>query len=135
MSVYSVGLVSAPYHAAVQRMEEMTTERLEASPSSMLTSVIKVQGVFEIPLQVQTLLERDDIDAVITLGAIEEGETGHGVALSNAVFPALLGLSLRFNKPVGLGIIGPLATPEQIESRAEKTAKEATSAVLDSLGC
>ena len=116
-------------------MEKMTTERLEASPSSTLSSVIKVQGVFEIPLQVQTMLNRNDIDAVIALGAIEEGETGHGVALANAVFPALLDLSLKFNKPVGLGIIGPLATPNQIEARAEKTAKEATSAVLESLGC
>jgi 6,7-dimethyl-8-ribityllumazine synthase len=70
------------------------------------------------------------VDGVITLGAIERGETGHGVALANAVFPALVALGLEFEKPVALGIIGPNATREQIESRAERVAAEAVKAVI-----
>jgi Riboflavin synthase beta-chain len=36
---------------------------------------VMVSGSFEIPLAVSKLLKREDIDAVVTLGAIIQGET------------------------------------------------------------
>ena len=42
---------------------------------------------------------------------------------------ALTALSLEFDKPVALGVIGPEATLEQINARVESTAHEALKAI------
>ena len=42
-----------------------------------ITQIVKVPGVFDMGLPVKKLLERKDIDCVIALGAVIEGETEH----------------------------------------------------------
>src|SRR5437867_604148 len=46
-----------------------------------VTSVVRVPGVFEIPLAVERLLERADVDAAVAIGAVIKGETLHDEAL------------------------------------------------------
>jgi 6,7-dimethyl-8-ribityllumazine synthase len=102
---------------------------VQEATSQLDVVVVEVAGSFELPLAAKLQLKQG-VDAVIALGAIERGETGHGEMLATAVFPALMNLGLEFEKPVALGIIGPNATREQIESRAEPVANEAVQAVL-----
>ena len=87
-----------------------------------LVSVVRVPGVFEIPLAVQRLLERSDVDAAVAIGAVIKGETLHDEALMAAVPRALLEVELRAGKPVGLGITGPGMTDEQAAARVDKGA-------------
>lgn len=128
-----IGIVISPYHPPVARMTPVVIQALEAAWGNVTTEIVEAAGCFEIPLEAQRLLQSGRCDAIITLGAIEVGETGHGEQLANAVFPAILNLALRFERPVALGIIGPRATPAQIEARAEKVAQEAANAVIKSL--
>ena len=71
----------------------------------------------------------DKYDAAICLGIIEKGQTLHGAAMGNAVIKSVIDLQLDFNKPIGLGIIGPGAEPEHIPPRIEKHARAAVDAV------
>ena len=87
-----------------------------------VTSVVRVPGTFEIPLAVQRLLERGDVDAAVAIGAVIKGETLHDEALMGAVPKALLDVELRTGKPVGLGITGPGMTDEQAIARVDKGA-------------
>lgn len=93
-------------------------------------TVVKVPGSFEIPLAVAKLLEKEDVDGVVTLGAIITGETKHDEVIGHQVARALLDLSIRYSKPVGLGIIGPGATRAQAEERIEEYAVRAVEAVV-----
>lgn len=129
MKRFQLGIVAAPYHPAVRRMMAVAEAAVRAADGAELATVVEVAGSFEIPLAVKRLLKRG-LDGVVTLGAIERGETGHGRELAAAVFPALMALGLEFERPVGLGVIGPNATREQIESRAEPVAADAVKAVL-----
>lgn len=128
-----IGIVVSPYHPPVARMTPIVIQALTTALGPLTTEVVEAAGCFEIPLEAQRLLQTGRCDAVVTLGAIEVGETGHGEHLAAAVFPAILGLALRFERPVALGIIGPRATPAQIEARAEKVAQEAAAAIIQSL--
>lgn len=128
-----IAIVAAPYHRAVREMIDIVKTRVGGSSETKLTAHQDVAGSFEIPLQVKRFLKRRSVAGVVVLGAIELGETGHGEAIANAVFPALTSLSLEFEKPVTLGIIGPKATPEQIQARARKVAEEAIEALLGQL--
>jgi len=87
-----------------------------------VTSVVRVPGTFEIPLAVQRLLERPDVDGAVAIGAVIKGETLHDEALMAVVPRALLDVGLRAGKPVGLGITGPGMTDEQALARVEKGA-------------
>ena len=70
-------------------------------------------GSYEMPLIADVLLGREDVDALVVLGYIERGETLHGEVMGNVVHAALVQLQLKHRKPMGLGVIGPGATPEQ----------------------
>jgi 6,7-dimethyl-8-ribityllumazine synthase len=94
-----------------------------------VTSVVRVPGTFEIPLAIQRLFERPDVDAAVAIGAVIKGETGHDEALMAAVPPALLGVGLRAGKPIGLGITGPGMTDEQSLARVDKGAEAVDSAL------
>jgi len=45
----------------------------------------KVPGVFDMPLVIDTLLQKNDIDAVVTLGAIIKGQTKHDELIASVV--------------------------------------------------
>ena len=49
--------------------------------------------------------------------------------MGNAVIQSIVNLQLEYNKPIGLGIIGPGAEPHHIEPRLEPHARAAVKAV------
>jgi len=97
--------------------------------------VISVPGSFEIPLVLDAVLQRDDVDAAAVLGYIEKGQTLHGEVMGHVVYKAVMDLELTYGKPVGLGIIGPGATLEQAETRNVSYGEAAVAAAVRSLAC
>lgn len=94
-----------------------------------ITQVVKVPGVFDMALAIKKLLARKDIDGVITIGAVIEGETEHDDLVIQHAARKIADLALEFNKPVGLGISGPGMTRLQAEDRIER-GKAAVEAVV-----
>ena len=74
------------------------------------------------PLAVKLLFDRADIDAVVTLGAVIEGETDHDQVVMNQAARKLTDLSVEYGKPLGLGISGPGETRLQAQDRIENAA-------------
>ncbi|MGC8975884.1 MAG: 6,7-dimethyl-8-ribityllumazine synthase [Thermoprotei archaeon] len=96
--------------------------------------VVKVPGSFEIPLAVKELLKKNDVDAVVTLGAIIQGETKHDEVVAQQSSRKILDLSIEYGKPVTLGIIGPGATRMQALERVEDYARRAVEAAVKMCG-
>ena len=94
-----------------------------------IEEVVWVPGAMEVPLALNRLLARDDIDGAACLGIIEKGQTQHGLAMGQAVIKSIIDLQLAWDKPVGLGIIGPGAEPEHIGPRMEPHARAAIAAI------
>lgn len=76
-----------------------------------------VPGSFELTLGAQWVAERPDIDAVICLGCVIQGDTRHFDFICNAVAHGLTDVGLKFNKPVIFGVLTP-NTLEQALDRA-----------------
>ena len=87
-----------------------------------LGPVVKTPGVFDIPLAAKALLARSDVDAVVALGAVIEGETGHDEVVMQQAARKLADLAVDSGKPVGLGISGPGETRLQAQDRIENAA-------------
>ncbi len=64
-----------------------------------------VPGSYELPLGAQMLIEYAEVDAVICLGAIIQGETRHFEFISQAVSGSLSQLSLEYSTPVIFGVL------------------------------
>lgn len=124
-----VAIVAAEFNReVVDRMVERALARAR-DRGLRVTSVLRVPGSFEIPLAVQRVLERADVDGAVALGAVIKGETLHDEVIVNAVAKALQDVVLRTGKPVGLGITGPGMTDEQALTRID-AADRAVDAVL-----
>ena len=124
-----IAIVCGSFHQSeVQRMLEWASN--EASKNGLtVEEVVWVPGAMEVPLALDRLLSRDDIEGAACLGIIEKGQTQHGLAMGQAVIKSIVELQIIHEKPVGLGIIGPGAEPEHIEPRLEPHARAAISAV------
>ena len=94
-----------------------------------ICKVVKVPGVFDMGLAVKKLLERKDVDCVVTLGAVIEGETEHDDVVIQHATRKIADLAIEYNKPVGLGISGPGMTRLQAQERIDR-AKAAVEAVV-----
>ena len=95
-----------------------------------IVRVVRVPGAYELPLLADRLLALGDCDILVVLGYIERGETLHGEVMGHVVHAALLELSLKYQTPIGLGIIGPGATLEQAAARKHGYGRAALAAAL-----
>ncbi|CAG5071941.1 6,7-dimethyl-8-ribityllumazine synthase [Dyadobacter sp. CECT 9623] len=76
-----------------------------------------VPGSFELTLGSQWFAQREDIDAVIALGVVIQGETKHNDYINHSVSQGITNLSLKTNKPVIFGVLTP-NTMQQAVDRA-----------------
>lgn len=76
-----------------------------------------VPGSFELPLGAKWLLEFTDVDAVICIGCIIQGETRHFDFIAQAVADGIMKVGLKFAKPVIFSVL-TCNTMEQAEDRA-----------------
>ena len=91
--------------------------------------IIKVPGVFEIPVTISKNIKKHD--AFIALGCVIKGETPHFDFISRASTDAIMKLSVDNKKPIGNGIITCL-NKKQAKARGKK-GKEAARAVISIL--
>jgi 6,7-dimethyl-8-ribityllumazine synthase len=96
---------------------------------AQVTHIIRVPGVYDLPLAAKRLLERSDVDAVAALGCVIEGETDHDDLVIQHAARKLIDLSLDADKPVGLGITGPGMSRMQAMARIDR-AKDAVEAAV-----
>lgn len=123
-------VVSETYWETVtSRMLDLACKTAQENGATVIR-VIKVPGSFDIPLAVKKLLKDKNIEGVVTLGAVVKGDTNHDEVIMHVVAPALVQLSLEFEKPVVLGINGPGMTLNQAMDRVSRAA-QVTKACID----
>ena len=94
-------VVASRYNSEfVDGLVSATREELAAIAPGSAVEVHRVPGSFEIPLGVQAVGERGNVDAIFAFGLLWQGETSHADLIATAVTNALLDLSLRLKVPV-----------------------------------
>ncbi len=74
--------------------------------------------------------KKKEVDAVVTLGAIIKGQTKHDEVIANSTAKSLTELSLKYQKPVSLGISGPGMQERHAYARIRPVAERAVEAVV-----
>jgi 6,7-dimethyl-8-ribityllumazine synthase len=128
-----IGAVVSEFNYDItQMMLELAKEHAKFLDSE-ITDIIAVPGVFDMPLAIKKLLDDDEIDAVVTLGAVIEGSTSHDEIVVQHASRKIADLALEYNKPVALGITGPGMTRLEAHQRVDY-AKRAVEAAVKMTG-
>ena len=88
--------------------------------------IIRVPGVFEIPVTISKNLKK--FDAFLALGCVIKGQTPHFDFISQASTNAIMDISVSQRKPVSNGIITCL-NMKQAKARKNKGAEAANAAI------
>ncbi len=129
MDKINLGIVVSEYNYDITMMMLERAKEHAQFLGANVKYVVKAPGTFDIPLLVRKLLEKKDVDAVVTLGAVIEGETEHDEIVMQNAARKIEDLSVEFGKPVTLGISGPGESRLQAEARIEK-ARDAVEAAV-----
>ena len=126
----NIGIVVSEFN------EEITSRMLSVAQEKANLMKLKivytchVPGVFDMPIIVDTLLKKKNVDGVVTLGAIIKGQTKHDEVIAHSTAKSLTDLSIKYQKPVSLGISGPGMQERHAFARIRPVAEHAVEAVL-----
>ena len=81
-------------------------------------SIIEVPGIYEIPIAIRKNIKK--FDGFVALGCVIKGQTPHFDLICSSTFNAIISLSIKYNKPIGNGIITALNI-NQANQRSKKT--------------
>ncbi|MFB5625993.1 MAG: 6,7-dimethyl-8-ribityllumazine synthase [Nitrosopumilus sp.] len=95
-----------------------------------ITHTCEVPGAYDMPIVVNALLQKKDVDGVVTLGAIIKGQTKHDEVIAHSTAKSLTELSLQYQKPVSLGITGPGMQERHAYARIRPVAERAVEALV-----
>ena len=120
-------IVLANYYKDIS--DGLLNSALKNIPKSSYVKIIRVPGVFEIPVTISKNLKK--FDAFLALGCVIKGQTPHFDFISQASTNAIMDISVSQKKPIGNGIITCL-NMNQAKARKSKGA-EAANAVISIL--
>ncbi|MDZ4667312.1 MAG: 6,7-dimethyl-8-ribityllumazine synthase [bacterium] len=112
----SIGLVTADWNPEITHaMRDAAISYLkEKGLKNSQIKVHAVPGTFELPLGAQFLAQQKNIDAVIAIGCVIQGETRHFDFICDACANGIMQVGLTQNKPV---IFGVLTTQNQKQAQ------------------
>lgn len=134
---WRIGIVySSFYGEEIQSMVQTAQAVLEkAGIDPQCITDHPVAGSFEVPLIGRALAEAKEVDALIGIGIIVEGETHHARLLADAAAQGMMDVQMRFGLPFAFEILY-VKTFEDAKVRAlgeHNKGEEAAYAVLHSL--
>ncbi len=130
MSVVRLGIVVSEFNYDITYLMLQRALNYAEFLGAKVLYIVKSPGVYDIPILVDKLLRKDDIDAVVALGAVVTGATKHDEVISHQVARKLVDLSEKYGKPVTLGISGPGMNRVQALERVDDYARRAVEAAI-----
>ncbi len=119
MEKIKLGLVVSEFNRDITYMMEILAKEHAEFLGAEISETIRVPGAFDIPIAVKKMLEKGNVDAVVAIGCVIEGETEHDEVVAQHAARKIMDLSIEYGKPVTLGISGPgmgrLAAHERVD--------------------
>ena len=121
--------------------EEITGALYEGAVDGLVANGIKkeniirkeVPGTFELTLGAQWMADKKDIDAVICLGCVIQGETPHFDYICQAVAYGITEVNLKSKKPIIFGVLTTLNQKQALERAGGKYGNKGEEAALTAL--
>ncbi|MEQ1588110.1 MAG: 6,7-dimethyl-8-ribityllumazine synthase [Cyclobacteriaceae bacterium] len=118
--------------------EEITEPLFQGAHDALIQLGVKknniirknVPGSFELPLAAQWMAEKKEIDAVICLGCVIQGDTAHFDYICQGVTYGIMKVSLKTNKPIAFGVLTTLTKQQAMDRAGGKLGNKGEEAAL-----
>lgn len=119
---YQFGIVVSEWNEEITgALLQGAIEALSLAGAKAENTIIKyVPGSFELTAGASLLLQNKNIDAIICLGCVIQGETRHFDFICDAVAHGITQLSIQYNKPVIFGVLTPNTMQQAIDRAGGK---------------
>lgn len=133
---------SKKFAVVVSEWNEEVTESLYSGAYTTLVqhgaskqNIIRknVPGSFELTLAAQWMAQQEDIDAVICIGCVIQGETKHFDFICDAVAQGITNVSLKYNKPVIFGVLTPNTQKQALDRAGGKYGNKGDEAAITAI--
>jgi len=125
-----IGIVVARYNwnitGSMLNLAQEELVRLNVAREEI--TVVVVPGAYELAITAQSLLRREQFDALICFGCVMKGETRHDVVISDAAAQGLQQVALDAHVPIIFGV-RCAENQQQAEARISRGTECARSAV------
>ena len=125
-----IGIIVSEFNGEITSRMLLAAREKALSLKITISATNHVLGAYDMPIIADALLQRSDVDAVVTLGAIIHGKTKHDEVIANSTVKSLTELSIKYSKPVTLGISGPGMQERQAYARIRPVAERAVEAAM-----
>ncbi len=95
-------IINANYYKTISNKLINSSEKV-LKKNKFNASILNVPGIFEIPISIRRNIKK--FDGFIALGCVIKGKTPHFEFISKSTFNSILEISIKYNKPIGNGII------------------------------
>ena len=130
MANEKLGFVVSDYNADITHLMSKIGEEHAEFLGAKVAKLIRVPGAFDMPLAVSKLVQAREIEGVVCLGTVIEGDTAHDEIVANNAARKIADLSVESGKPVALGVSGPGMTRADGVKRIETYSKRAVETAL-----
>ncbi len=96
-------------------------------------TVVKVPGAFEIPLAASKMAKSGNYNAVICLGAVIRGATGHYEFVAGQMASGIAQVSLETGVPIAFGVLTTETIEQAVERAGTKSGNKGADAALAAL--
>jgi 6,7-dimethyl-8-ribityllumazine synthase len=129
---FRIGIVVSAWNGHItNRLLEGATTVLDAiGHKPELRTIIKVPGAFELPLGAQKLCQKNEIDGVLAIGVVIQGETRHFDFVCNGTTQGLMDVMLKFDKPIGFCLLTDNTEQQSLDRAGGKHGNKGTEAMV-----
>jgi len=103
-SSLAVTILVTSWHSDVTNALLAGAEKALRDSGNDIYTVVRVPGAFELPLAAKWAAE-DEVDAIIALGVVIQGETPHFDYVCEAATNGLTQVQLEYGIPIGFGLL------------------------------
>lgn len=134
-SNYKIAIIKAEWNANItdKLLEGCKATLLEKGIWENNIKIIEVPGTFELTISSQWLAESKEIDVVIALGCVIQGETPHFTYICEAVAQGLTNVGIKNNKPIVFGVLTTLNEKQAVERAGGNLGNKGSEAAITAL--
>lgn len=129
---FKVGIVVSEWN------DSITFNLLAGAKEALLDNGVKeenilvryVPGAFELPLGAQLMLDNTDVDGVVAIGVVIQGETKHFDFVCKAATEGIMHLNLEYNSPVAFCLLTDNDIQQSIDRSGGKHGNKGTECAI-----
>jgi 6,7-dimethyl-8-ribityllumazine synthase len=129
---FTIGIVVSEWngHITSRLLEGAVETLMKADVKESALRIKHVPGAFELPLGAQWFAQDEQIDGIIVIGVVIQGETRHFDFVCSGTTQGIVDVTLKYNKPIGFCLLTDNTEQQSIDRAGGKHGNKGVEAAV-----